>query len=388
MTRRSIAFTNMVHQTWTAGGQYLYNLLYAIKSSNLDFELVLRADHGTPPDAYKMYAGLIDRVIETPSYPLLLKLPARTRRKILRMVSFDDYFLKKHRIDAQFTLMDPGSARKIPSAVWIPDFQYLHFPEFYTKQDLENYSRDCAEAAEYARVVIASSESVCRDFEQAAPGMAHKARVLRFVAQISDEAYQTDPAEIAAHYHLPEKYFFLPNQLWQHKNHRIVLQALAIAKEEFPEITVACTGATHDHRNPGYFDLILSEIATLGLQSNFRILGKIPRPHFYPLMRGAVAVLQPSLFEGWSTTVEEVKSLGKTIILSDIPVHREQNPPAVRFFDPHDARALASVMQNLQREKNPTPEIQLEGQAKSALPERTKEFARAFKQIMDELLSA
>lgn len=385
MTPHSIAFTNMVHQTWTAGGQYLYNLLYAVKSANLDFELVLRTDHGTPPDAYKMYEGLLDRVIETPSYPLLLKLPARTRRKVLRVISFDDYFLKKHKIDAQFTLMDPGSARKIPSAVWIPDFQYLRFPEFYTKQDLENYARDCEEAATHAQVVIVSSESVRRDFEQAIPNMAHKARVLRFVAQISGEAYQTVPAEIAAHYHLPQKYFFLPNQLWQHKNHRIVLQALAIAKEEFPEITVACTGATHDHRNPGYFDLILSEIATLGLQSNFRILGKIPRPHFYPLMRGSLAVLQPSLFEGWSTTVEEVKSLGKTIILSDIHVHREQNPPSVRFFDPDDARALASVMQTLQREAHPSPEIELEAQAKSALPERTKEFARTFEQIINEL---
>lgn len=44
------------------------------------------------------------------------------------------------------------------------------------------------------------------------------------------------------------------------------------------------------------------------------------------LMKHAIAIINPSLFEGGSTTVEEAKSLLKVIILSGIPVHREQNP--------------------------------------------------------------
>jgi len=61
-------------------------------------------------------------------------------------------------------------------------------------------------------------------------------------------------------------------------------------------------------------------------------------------MRHCVCLINPSLFEGWSTTVEEAKALGKHIILSDIPVHREQNPPRSDYFHAHDANALAQIM--------------------------------------------
>ena len=60
-------------------------------------------------------------------------------------------------------------------------------------------------------------------------------------------------------------------------------------------------------------------------------------------MRASIAVINPSLIEGWSTTVEEAKSLGVPLILSDIPVHREQNQE-VMFFDPRSARSLAETM--------------------------------------------
>jgi len=354
-----------------------------VKSCNLNLELILRVYPGTPKESYKMLDGLIDRVMEFPTPPL--KFRARIRRRILQAVSFEDHALKKQCPDALFMLLDPGNAGEIPSAIWIPDFQHLYFPEFFTKEDLEIYSRTCVDAAHRARIVVVSSNNALSDLQRIAPDTVHKARVLSFVAQIKPEVYEADPAKAAAHYHLPQKYFFLPNQLWQHKNHRIVLQALAKASEEFPEITVVCSGGTYDHRNPNYFDLILSDIATLGLQSNFRILGRIPRSYFYSLMRQSLAVLQPSLFEGWSTTVEEAKSLGKAVILSEIPVHREQNPASAHYFNPRDAGELARIMQNLFRETAAGPNLELENRSRSALPERTRIFATAFYQIICDL---
>jgi len=58
-------------------------------------------------------------------------------------------------------------------------------------------------------------------------------------------------------------------------------------------------------------------------------------------MKGATALLQPSLYEGWSTLVEEAKALNKFIILSDLPVHKEQIAGNVAFFDPFNATELA-----------------------------------------------
>ena len=51
----------------------------------------------------------------------------------------------------------------------------------------------------------------------------------------------------------------------------------------------------------------------------------------------ASALINPSRSEGWSTTVEEAKSFGVPMILSDIDVHREQTGGTARYFGAEDA---------------------------------------------------
>ncbi|MFM6026689.1 MAG: glycosyltransferase, partial [Dolichospermum sp.] len=53
---------------------------------------------------------------------------------------------------------------------------------------------------------------------------------------------------------------------------------------------------------------------------------------------------QPSLFEGWSTVIEDAKSLGKNLIASDLDVHLEQSPINCRFFNRSSAEELALHM--------------------------------------------
>lgn len=55
-----------------------------------------------------------------------------------------------------------------------------------------------------------------------------------------------------------------------------------------------------------------------------KLQGGVAYADVYALMRFSVRVINPSLFEGWSSAVEECKSVGKRLVLSGIPVHREQ----------------------------------------------------------------
>jgi glycosyltransferase involved in cell wall biosynthesis len=59
------------------------------------------------------------------------------------------------------------------------------------------------------------------------------------------------------------------------------------------------------------------------------------------LLRASLALINPSRFEGWSTTVEEAKSFGVPLILSDIDVHREQTGGTARYFGVDDSGMLA-----------------------------------------------
>ncbi|MEZ4901449.1 MAG: hypothetical protein R2822_06650 [Spirosomataceae bacterium] len=66
----------------------------------------------------------------------------------------------------------------------------------------------------------------------------------------------------------------------------------------------------------------------------------IPRAHQLGLMKHALAVIQPSKFEGWSTVVEDAKSLQKQILLSRIPVHVEQMGDRAYYFEADEADEL------------------------------------------------
>jgi hypothetical protein len=72
-------------------------------------------------------------------------------------------------------------------------------------------------------------------------------------------------------------------------------------------------------------------------------------------MKNSLAIIQPSLFEGWSTVVEDAKALNKWILLSDIAVHREQIKENVDFFNPKKPIELALIMQS-QLEKPNIPQ--------------------------------
>jgi glycosyltransferase involved in cell wall biosynthesis len=109
---------------------------------------------------------------------------------------------------------------------------------------------------------------------------------------------------------------------------------------------VVLTGRTEDPRNPAYFDTLMSDAAARGVAGHFRHLGLVSYEDVFGLNASADALINPSLFEGWSTTVEEAKALGTRMILSDIGVHREQAPDA-RFFKPDRPDQLASLLVEL-----------------------------------------
>jgi hypothetical protein len=57
-----------------------------------------------------------------------------------------------------------------------------------------------------------------------------------------------------------------------------------------------------------------------------------------------VAVINPSKFEGWSSSVEQANAISKKIILSNINVHKEQNPTRGYFFEVDNYIKLSKIM--------------------------------------------
>jgi glycosyltransferase involved in cell wall biosynthesis len=169
--------------------------------------------------------------------------------------------------------------------------------------------------------------------------------VLSFPSLIDPDVFEADPHDTTKRFGLAQRFLVLPSQFWVHKNHAVVFRAMEILRDRgVDDLDLVCTGWPADTREPGHFDRLQASIEARRLGSRILILGLLPRHEQLQLMRRSVAVVQPSLFEGWSLLVEDARALGKRLYVSDIPVHREQQPPDAAFFPPDAPDALADLI--------------------------------------------
>ena len=73
--------------------------------------------------------------------------------------------------------------------------------------------------------------------------------------------------------------------------------------------------------------------------------------------------------------------MGKQIILSDIPVHMEQNPPGNHLFERNSPESLALVLADWWHLLSPGPDVEQETFAKDNSTKEVKVFGDRFLKI-------
>lgn len=368
-----------------AGGlNYFRNLLYAVNAARVeDIETVLFIGNDLPAALEQEFA----RVTRVVKLDLLTRgtVPWLVHRSLYRAIGNQllvKKILKDHRIDVvSHASMIERLSDDYRLISWIPDFQYLHLPQMFPGLDGNKRSRQIRDIHRHSDAVVVSSRDAFGDFASIVGEARPRATyVLPFVSQ-TRAASSLGARALIDKYRLTPRYFLLPNQFWAHKNHCVAFEAIALLKQEGIDATLVCTGLMVDPNKSAAFDPI-AFAAQRGLQDNIRLLGSIDYGDVLGLMRGAVAVLNPSLFEGWSSSVEEAKSMGKPVIVSDIAVHREQAHPGARYFDPKDAHALASLLKAAWRDWPSAIAPEAENAALADMQRRTVEFGSGFVDVV------
>ena len=144
------------------------------------------------------------------------------------------------------------------------------------------------------------------------------------------------------------------------------------------DAVLVSTGFPHDSRFSNYATELREFLVKHKLTDAVRLLGLVPRHDQVQLMRAAAAIVQPSLFEGWSAVVEEGRSLGKVIFASDIAMHREQLAERMYLFPPTSEEMLAELLAQHWPGLRPGPDLESEAAAEKRYHERIREFARQF----------
>lgn len=250
------------------------------------------------------------------------------------------------RLDALLPAIAPQPEASAPWVGYVFDFQHKHLPQFFTEQECALRDIDFRRMLDSASVVIVNARDVVKDIEHYFP--ARKARVfaLPFSPSPGGDAFSVEVDDARRRHGITGPYFIVCNQFWKHKDHGTAFKAFAALARQHPELSLVCTGATSDYRFPDYFDELMREAARDGVADRIHALGLIPKLDQLALIRGAVALVQPTLFEGGpgGGAVYDAVALGQHAIVSDIPVNTEIDDPLVRFFRTGDAASLSAAM--------------------------------------------
>ena len=192
--------------------------------------------------------------------------------------------------------------------------------------------------------LVLSSQSAIKDYKTYFSPILNPVKLLRFISLLPDVS-RNEKGKLLNEYTITEQYFIVANQFWPHKNHMLILEAMKILIDKGKVFQMVMTGKKSSYRDENYLLKMETFIKENGLEKNVKLTGFISREDQLVLMKNAICALQPSLFEGWSTVIEDCKSLNQFVIASDLEVNIEQINTNCLFFERNNAMDLAEKME-------------------------------------------
>lgn len=325
---------------WIGGTYYIENLLSSIELDERRFQ-------------YQFYIYTDKKSFQNLQTKFSLNLKHANYSFVQKVINKLSRYFVKSRIPfgkVVYDLVFPYNLNRMQKLsknriCWIPDFQEKYYPNFFSNEELKSRSQVQHQIVKEERNIIFSSKNARNDFDKFYPNHKVSTDVLNF-ASFFDAEKLSLKADIEKKYNLlGEKYFLCSNQFWAHKNHKLLLKAISLLRNT--NCKFIFTGKEHDYRNEGFFDSLMAQVTELEIESSTQFLGFISREDQLSLMKHAHAVIQPSLFEGWSTVVEDAKALGKPLLCSDLDVHKEQIGDLGSFFAKDSSEDLAQKISEL-----------------------------------------
>lgn len=325
------------------------------------------------PHRFVLYAArpplvpFTGRPLDLP-WPVRLGTGPLTRSNILWMQTGVNRLLARDGVDVFWgpRHLLPFLARGMAKVATVHDFWDRYFP------GQEPWLNQCANRTliaaiiAHADIVVTPSGSTARDaarFHRLAPD---RLRVVPWgvdpsVFSATDEAHVK--ATLARHAIRPP--FFLSLDVFNpRKNFALVLEAQARLPEELRSHVMlvgvgkpgGATGAARLHQHA----------AARGLGNRLRLVGQLAAEDLAALYASAVALIYPSLYEGFGLPVLEAMSAGCPVITSDRSSLPEIAAGAALLVSPRDAAALAAVMGRLIMDSDQRSHLSAAGRRRAA----------------------
>lgn len=224
-------------------------------------------------------------------------------------------------------------ALQVRTVLCVHDIQHEFHPENFTHNQLilrwASYRLSCARAD----VIQVSSRYIQKCLLEKFEFLSRECFLIAPEGvdgeKFSAEAHSRDPKALP--HSVRKKFLIYPAQIWKHKNHYLLVKALAVFRNRMG-FEIPCVLIGHDY---GHWAMVRQSIDRLKLQSVF-YLGRVDFAELIWLYKHCTAVLALGLHESSSLPVREGASFGKPLICADIPPNVEAAELLRLNLFPHD----------------------------------------------------
>jgi glycosyltransferase involved in cell wall biosynthesis len=232
---------------------------------------------------------------------------------------------------------------RTPTVSVVHDLQYKTYPQFFSEHDVAHRDAVFIDACRRSSAVIAISDYVRSTILANGPTKPDRVfTVLHRIPQRVLAVPRTDLERRLAKFGLdPDAYVFYPANFWRHKNHEMLLTAFAMAAKRLvrPDVKLVLTGAPG-----GRLEALKLAAEALGLRDRVVFPGYVDELDFASLIRGCLAVIFPSLYEGFGLPVIEAMNVGKPVACSNTTSLPEVAGDAALMFDPKNPTEIADAL--------------------------------------------
>jgi glycosyltransferase involved in cell wall biosynthesis len=220
------------------------------------------------------------------------------------------------------------------------DLQVVAYPDFFLaaaqSERLSHFRQMMGKATRIAAISHFSRQEAIK--HGADPGR------IRVVPIRMARSRSAAPMEQPPFHLVSGRFFLYPANLWRHKNHELLLTAFAMARQQgLPnDFIMICTGDGVGRR-----DELTQLVKDLGIHESVLLPGFIEEGDLEGLYQHSLAVVFPSLYEGFGMPVIEAMARGIPVACSNTTALGEVAGEAALLFHPGNPQQIATALLKL-----------------------------------------
>jgi glycosyltransferase involved in cell wall biosynthesis len=274
-------------------------------------------------------------------------------------------------------------AGPVPYVVSFHDMSLALLPQFHTLKKRLLTSSLIPAVARGARMILTPSESTRRDVVRLLRVDAGRVRVIPYAAGPAFRPVPLAPEHLEARHGIRAPYFLYVGTLEPRKNLAGALRAFASVADGLPGCRFVIVG----QRGWRYGE-VLREAARPALRGRVDFLGYVAEDRLPDLYAHALALVYPSLYEGFGLPVVESMACGTPVLTSRSSSLSEIAEGAALLVDPADEKGLAEALRALATDGGLRARLRALGleRARAFSWERTgRETVAAYQEVYDEV---